>query len=479
MNLAVLRLNLALDDATQQRSKLRAENAALAVASSRARSPRRRSSRSPAARTGSSTPTRPRSATSTSAADVSGRDRQANRRIRLLLGVFVLVFARRVRAGGRGSRASTAARYAELAREPAPRDAEDAGRPRHDLRPHRRAARDRRADDDGVRRPAPDPQPARGRARRAATCSASTANALYPKLLDKSTQFVYVQRFADPAKAALLEKRKLAGLGFYPEERRTYPQGKVGAQVIGYAGIDNKGLTGLEVQYDRKLSGRPGSRTIVRDGRGQAIDVIKSLPEQKGADVFTTLDHTIQANAEAVLRQDGGELGREGGDRDRARPEDGRGARDGAGAGLRREPRLGRPAGAAAQPRGHRPLRARLDVQARHRHRRALGGARQADDAVHAAVLDPRRRPDHPRLARARHADVHRRADPRVLVERRRGHARAEARRARASRAGSTGSASATRPASTSPARAPGSCCRSSSGRARRSATSRSARASR
>jgi cell division protein FtsI (penicillin-binding protein 3)/stage V sporulation protein D (sporulation-specific penicillin-binding protein) len=73
--------------------------------------------------------------------------------------------------------------------------------------------------------------------------------------------------------------------------------------VIGYAGTDNKGLTGLEVQYDRKLSGRPGSRTIVRDGRGKAIDVIKSLPEQKGADLWTTIDHTIQANAEAVLRK--------------------------------------------------------------------------------------------------------------------------------------------------------------------------------
>ena len=107
-------------------------------------------------------------------------------------------------------------------------------------------------------------------------------NALYPKLLNKKSRFVYVQRFADPAKALLLQKRGLAGLGFYPEERRTYPQGKVGAQVVGYAGVDNKGLTGLEVQYDRKLAGRPGSRTIVRDGRGQAIDVIKSLARAEG-----------------------------------------------------------------------------------------------------------------------------------------------------------------------------------------------------
>jgi len=129
------------------------------------------------------------------------------------------------------------------------------------------------------------------------------ANVLYPKLLDKSSRFVYVQRFADPLKAAQLEKKGLAGLGFRPEERRAYPQGKVAAQVVGYAGVDNKGLTGLEVQYDRKLAGRPGSRTIVRDPFGRAIDVVSSFPEQQGADLFTTIDHTIQANAEAVLRQ--------------------------------------------------------------------------------------------------------------------------------------------------------------------------------
>ena len=107
--------------------------------------------------------------------------------------------------------------------------------------------------------------------------------------------------------------------------------------MIGYAGIDNKGLTGLEVEYDKKLSGRPGKQTIVRDPFGQAIDVISATAEHKGADLFTTLDHTIQANAEAVLRQTVAQLGCESGDRGRARPADRRGARDGAGARLRRE----------------------------------------------------------------------------------------------------------------------------------------------
>ena len=131
----------------------------------------------------------------------------------------------------------------------------------------------------------------------------ANANALYPLLLNKRSRFVYVERFADPAKALLLKKKNLAGLGFYPEERRSYPQLTVGSQVIGYAGVDNKGLEGLEFAYDRSLSGKPGAETIVRDPFGRAINVVSATPEVQGQDVFTTLDHTIQANAEAVLKQ--------------------------------------------------------------------------------------------------------------------------------------------------------------------------------
>ncbi len=128
-------------------------------------------------------------------------------------------------------------------------------------------------------------------------------NALYPLLTQRSRSFVYVERKADPVKAAALEKRNLTGLGFYPEERRTYPQGGVAPQVLGYAGVDNRGLAGLELGLDGVLTGRPGAETIVKDPFGRAIDVISSTPARQGRDVFLTLDHTIQANAESVLHQ--------------------------------------------------------------------------------------------------------------------------------------------------------------------------------
>ncbi len=72
--------------------------------------------------------------------------------------------------------------------------------------------------------------------------------------------------------------------------------------MLGYAGVDNKGLSGLELGLERDLAGRPGKETIVRDPFGRTIDVISSTAELAGRDVFLTLDHTLQAKVESVLR---------------------------------------------------------------------------------------------------------------------------------------------------------------------------------
>ena len=139
------------------------------------------------------------------------------------------------------------------------------------------------------------------------------AEKLYPLLADHSRHFVYVKRKADPAKAAELEKLKLPGLGFYAEELRYYPQRSVAAHVLGYAGIDNKGLEGLERSLDKSLIGKPGTQTTVTDPAGRVIDVISTKPERAGDDVFLTIDHRIQANAETVLRETVKQWGAKGG----------------------------------------------------------------------------------------------------------------------------------------------------------------------
>ena len=125
---------------------------------------------------------------------------------------------------------------------------------------------------------------------------------LYGPLADRSRGFVYVARKADPKRVDALERKGVQGLGFYSEERRVYPQGSVGAHVLGYAGVDNKGLSGLELALDKTLAGRPGRETFVRDPFGRALDVVQATPAVEGRDVRLTLDATLQANAESVLR---------------------------------------------------------------------------------------------------------------------------------------------------------------------------------
>jgi cell division protein FtsI (penicillin-binding protein 3) len=129
------------------------------------------------------------------------------------------------------------------------------------------------------------------------------ANALVDQLSNRKASFVYVARKADPARADRLEKLNLAGLGFYPEERRFYPQGSVASHILGYAGLDNRGLSGLELQLDRTLAGRSGGETRTIDALGHVLDVVHARPAVDGRNVRLTIDHTIQANAEAVLRQ--------------------------------------------------------------------------------------------------------------------------------------------------------------------------------
>jgi cell division protein FtsI/penicillin-binding protein 2 len=122
-------------------------------------------------------------------------------------------------------------------------------------------------------------------------------------LSDRSKGFVYLARKVDPEQARTLEARGLAGLGFYAEERRVYPQRKVAAAAIGFAGTDNKGLSGTELVYEQALAGADGAETRVRDPFGRMLDVVDEKPVRDGEDLYLTIDHRLQAQVEQVLRE--------------------------------------------------------------------------------------------------------------------------------------------------------------------------------
>jgi cell division protein FtsI/penicillin-binding protein 2 len=115
--------------------------------------------------------------------------------------------------------------------------------------------------------------------------------------------FCYVEQKADPTLAKAAVDLGIPGVGSYEEERRTYPLKATAAQVLGFAGTENKGLAGTELLYDKQLSGKPGSETIVRDPAGNALKTISQKLPTSGQDVRLTLDSEIQYTAEHVLEK--------------------------------------------------------------------------------------------------------------------------------------------------------------------------------
>ena len=108
-------------------------------------------------------------------------------------------------------------------------------------------------------------------------------------------------RKADPQLADQALALDLPGVGAYSEEKRVYPMKTVATQVVGVAGVDNKGLEGIEYSYDSQLSGRAGSEVVVRDPAGRDLKIVKAAEPRPGVSVRLTIDQAIQFTAEQVL----------------------------------------------------------------------------------------------------------------------------------------------------------------------------------
>jgi len=125
---------------------------------------------------------------------------------------------------------------------------------------------------------------------------------LLATLSDRKLGFAFVARNVDPVLAKAALALGLPGVGAYAGESRSYPMKGSAAQVLGFAGVDNNGLAGLELEYDKQLGGKPGSEVIVRDPAGQALKTVRQTQPMAGQDVRLTLDEDIQYTAEDVLK---------------------------------------------------------------------------------------------------------------------------------------------------------------------------------
>jgi cell division protein FtsI (penicillin-binding protein 3) len=112
--------------------------------------------------------------------------------------------------------------------------------------------------------------------------------------------FCWVARKADAETAERIRSLNLRGIYFQKESKRFYPKGELAAQVIGYVGTDDEGLSGIEREYDEKLRGRPGEMLISVDAHRKWFGSVEKQPEP-GQNVVLTIDQQIQYIAEREL----------------------------------------------------------------------------------------------------------------------------------------------------------------------------------
>lgn len=125
------------------------------------------------------------------------------------------------------------------------------------------------------------------------------------KLLTAKSGFSYIKRKVDRVAADRVKKLNLAGIGLAPESRRFYPGKTIASQAIGFVGLDNKGLAGIELGYDTYLKGSPGSLIMEQDPAGRPIPgaKFKQRPATNGRNLVLTIDKEIQYKAQVELKK--------------------------------------------------------------------------------------------------------------------------------------------------------------------------------
>jgi cell division protein FtsI (penicillin-binding protein 3) len=132
-----------------------------------------------------------------------------------------------------------------------------------------------------------------------ADCSAKERDEI-AKRLSQRRAFAYVRRFVSPAQAKRISDLQIDGIGLLKEDRRFYPNKEMAAQLLGFVGIDNKGLAGIEAAYDGQIRGTQGKLLVQTDARRHAFSRMER-PPTAGATVELTIDEYLQHVAEREL----------------------------------------------------------------------------------------------------------------------------------------------------------------------------------
>jgi cell division protein FtsI (penicillin-binding protein 3) len=127
---------------------------------------------------------------------------------------------------------------------------------------------------------------------------------LRAKLADSRREFVYLKRQLPPEQAEQVVQLGIPGVFLQREHRRYYPAGEVMAHIIGFTGVDDKGQEALELAFEDRLAGKPGSRRVIRDRLGRIVEDVESIRvPQNGERLKLSIDARIQYLAYRELKE--------------------------------------------------------------------------------------------------------------------------------------------------------------------------------
>src|SRR5260221_13607410 len=112
--------------------------------------------------------------------------------------------------------------------------------------------------------------------------------------------FCWVARKPEPEISARIQSLNLRGIYFQKESKRYYPKNELAAQLLGYVGMDDQGLSGIEREFDDQMHGRPGQMIISVDAHKKWFGSVEKQPDP-GQNVVLTIDEKIQYIAEREL----------------------------------------------------------------------------------------------------------------------------------------------------------------------------------
>ncbi len=117
-------------------------------------------------------------------------------------------------------------------------------------------------------------------------------------------RFVYLKRQVTPALARYVRELRIPGIGLKPESRRYYPAGEITAQLVGITNIDDKGLEGIESQYDNWLTGSASKMKVRKSRDGKVVENLSVIEEGENPnDLKLSIDMRLQSLAYRELKK--------------------------------------------------------------------------------------------------------------------------------------------------------------------------------